>query len=221
MLKFDNVTFLYGPGRGVQDVSLSIALGESVGLLGGNGAGKSTLLALGASALLPQSGVVSMARVQVNGRTHTYHSHSGIGFRRYIGFMPETVPVYADMTVSRYLRLRAQIKGERYMRLRRRVNEAILRCGLDAWRQDVIGTLSYGLIRRVALAEAILLLPPVLILDDPFSGIDETMRESLIEVIRDVGQRASVLISGHDPILLARCCGKLMKLQENHLQEMN
>lgn len=217
MLEVDDVTFLYAPGRGIAHASLKVAPGEVVGIVGGNGAGKSTLLGLVSAAMLPQQGVISLALSDLSGRTRRYRSDQGIGYRRHVGYLSELAPLYDEMSVARYLRFRAKLKGERFLRIRRRVNEALVRCGLESLRRANIGRLSLGQRRRVALAEAILTLPEVLILDDPFAGLDATLRANIGEVLRDVAIRSHVLVSGHDPILLKSCCTRFAVVEKGHI----
>ncbi|MEG1479784.1 MAG: ABC transporter ATP-binding protein [Kiritimatiellia bacterium] len=206
MLELSNVTFLYAPEKGLSEASLKASAGEVIGVVGGNGAGKSTLLGLIAGALVPQVGHIGLTVTDLHGRTKRFDSATGVGYRRHVGYLTERSPVFLEMSVGRYLRFRARLRGERFLRIRRRVNEAMERCGLQDLRKERLGTFSHGLIRRVALAEALLTLPQILVLDDPFSGIDAAMRASFIRVIQDVSQRSHVFISGHDPEMLAACC---------------
>lgn len=206
MLEFLEASFQYAPGRGIVGANLKLAPGEVLGVVGGNGAGKSTLLGLAAAAMVPQSGEVRLSLTDLAGRTHRFRTDAGLAFRRRVGYLTELAPVYEDLTVARYLRFRAKVRGERFLRIRRRVNEALERCGLVPFRRERIGRLSLGLRRRVALAEALLTVPPVLVLDDPFAGIDAALRAEFSGMIREVSARSHVLISGHDPQLLAACC---------------
>lgn len=217
MLDLDDATFQYATGRGIRGATLRVAPGETVGVVGGNGAGKSTLLGLAAAAMVPQEGTVTLALTDLGGRTRRYRSDVGIGYRRHVGYLTELAPVYGEMGVAAYLRFRAKLRGERFLRIRRRVNEAMERCGLQALRRERVGRLSLGLRRRVALAEALLTLPEVLVLDDPFAGIDATLRAGIAEVIRDVSPRARILISGHDPELLSACCRRFALVERGRL----
>ena len=217
MLTIDNVTFEYTPGRGIRGASLRLQPGETVGVVGGNGAGKSTLLGLAAAALVPQAGRVELALSELSGRTRRYQSDVGIRYRQHVGYLTELAPVYGEMSVVGYLRFRARLRGISFLRIRRSVNRAMERCGLQALRRESVGRLSLGLRRRVALAEALLSLPEVLVLDDPFAGIDATLRASLAEVIRDVAARSHVLISGHDPEMLASCCTRFVLVEKGRI----
>ncbi len=219
MLTLTDATFLYAEACGIRGATLRVAPGEVVGVVGANGAGKSTLLGLAAAALVPQAGTVQLALTDLAGRTRKYRSDQGIGYRRHVGYMTELAPAYAEMRVERYLRFRAKLRGERFLRIRRRVKEALERCGLMAARRRTIGKLSLGMRRRVALAEALLTMPPVLVLDDPFAGIDAAMRADFAEVIKEVSPRAHVLISGHDPALLGACCTRFALVERGRVAE--
>lgn len=221
MLDLHDVTFQYAPGRGIRGATLRVAPGEAVGVVGGNGTGKSTLLGLVAAAMVPQEGEVTLALTDLGGRTRRYRSDLGIGYRRHVGYLTELAPIYGEMSVMGYLRFRAKLRGERFLRIRRRVGEAMERCGLQALRRESVGRLSLGLRRRVALAEALLTLPEVLVLDDPFAGIDAALRADLAEVVREVSSRAHTLISGHDPELLAACCRRFVLVDKGRVAADN
>lgn len=210
MLKLDNVTFLFEPDRGIQDASFTVEPGEVIGVVGGNGVGKSTLLGLIAAALVPQSGTVSLAMTGMGGRTKRFQSNIGVGYRAHVGYLTETASVYDELTVRRYLVYRARLHGVGIFRLRRRLNEALTRCGLLAVKHEQIQKLSLGLRRRVALAEALITVPAVLVLDDPFAGIDAAQRNVMAAIIQTVAARSHVFISGHDPQMLKACCTRFM-----------
>jgi len=217
MLELNDASFQYRPGRGLLGATLRVEPGEIVGVVGGNGAGKSTLLGLIAAALVPQTGSVTLALADRAGRMRRYVSDTGIGYRRHVGYLTELAPVYGELTVAGYLKLRAKLRGERFLRIRRRVSEAMARCGLQSLRREPVGRLSLGLRRRVALAEAMLTLPAVLVLDDPFAGIDASLRATLADAIGEVSTRAHVVVSGHDPALLSACCRRFVLVERGRV----
>jgi ABC-2 type transport system ATP-binding protein len=214
VLTIDDVTFLYEELRGISCVSFSIDVGECVGVIGENGAGKSTLLGLLAAALLPQSGTIQLTTDEKTGRIRRYATHLGIGYRRHVGYLTEIGPAYDEMSVERYLRVRACLRGVSFLRVRRRVNEALDQCGLAPLRDETIGRLSQGVRRRVALAEAILTRPQVLILDDPFAGIDAKMRVDFVKIIKALLPATHIVVSGHDAALLSACCTRFILLEK-------
>lgn len=217
MLELNKATFQYAPGHGIAEASLRVSPGEVVGVVGGNGAGKSTLLGLVAAALIPQRGTVTLSVADLTGRSQRLRSDYGIAYRRRVGYLTELAPVYDEMTVGQYLRFRAKLRGERFLRIRRRVLDAMSACGLNALKTRCLRDLSLGLRRRVALAEAILTLPPLLILDDPFAGIDAALRAEFAQIIRDVSARSHVLISGHDPQMLEACCSRFVVIDSGRI----
>lgn len=215
MLDVQNVTFLYGPNRGVEDVSFTMNVGECLGIVGGNGAGKSTLLGLLAAALVPQSGTIQLTYGERSTRKKRYTTHQGLGYRLNVGYMTEIAPVYEELTVARYLRLRAYLRGENFLRIRRRVSDALERCGLRSISGEIIGTLSHGTRRRVALAEALITMPKILVLDDPFAGLDAEMRADFVTIIREIISTTHVIMSGHDWELLSVCCTRFLVLKQH------
>lgn len=218
MLELSHVTFQYAPNLGIVDASLSVSLGEVIGVVGGNGVGKSTLLGLASAAMVPQSGTVTLSVSMLSGRLSRLRSDSGIAYRRRVGYLTELAPVHEEMSVIRYLRFRAKLRGERFLRIRRRVQDAMSLCGLTQVQKARLSSLSLGMRKRVALAEAILTLPSLLVLDDPFAGLDATLRKEFATIIREVSARAHVLISGHDPQLLAECCTRFVLIEEGRIR---
>jgi ABC-2 type transport system ATP-binding protein len=190
MYEVRNISFSYKSERTLRDVSFVVSPGEFVALVGPNGAGKTTLLKILAGLYVSSSGVILHDGQNVLLNIEKY--------RRQIGYLPERIALYEDMTVRDYLTYRAVIKGELSRRIRRRVEEAIEMCLLRECLKSRIGKLSYGLQKRVALADALLLRPRVLILDDLFSGLDYKMRSSIGEIIRNAASFSSVIVSGHE-----------------------
>jgi ABC-2 type transport system ATP-binding protein len=217
MLKLENVTFLFDLDRGIQEATFTVNPGEVIGVVGGNGVGKSTLLGLIAAALVPQSGKITLEMVGLGGRVKRFVSDIGIGYRRHVGYLTEAAPVYGELSVKQYLVFRARLHGVGVFRLRRRLTEAMTRCGLVQVAKEPIGKLSLGFQRRVALAEALIITPAVLVLDDPFVGIDAAQRSVMTAIIRNVSARSHVFISGHDPQLLKACCSRFMLVDKGRV----
>lgn len=218
MLELSHVTFQYAPNHGIVDASLSVSPGEVIGVVGGNGVGKSTLLGLVSAAMIPQNGTITLSVSTLSGRQNRLRSDYGIAYRRRVGYLTELAPIYEEMSVARYLRFRAKLRGERFLRIRRRVQDAMNLCGLTTVRKARLAELSLGMRKRVALAEAILTLPALLVLDDPFAGIDAMLRKEFAKIIREVSARSHVLISGHDPQMLAECCTRFVLIEEGHIR---
>jgi ABC-2 type transport system ATP-binding protein len=179
----------YGSLLAVRDLSFSVGRGEVVGFLGPNGAGKSTTLRMIVGYLGPSAG-----RVRVNGFDVV---EQPLLARQAIGYMPETAPLYPEMRVSEYLLFRARLKRIAKPELRRQVDQAVQKSGIGAVVRSLIGSLSRGFRQRVALADALLGNPPLLILDEPTAGLDPNQIHSVRQVIRDLSENHTVLLSTH------------------------
>jgi ABC-2 type transport system ATP-binding protein len=189
MIEVHQLTKRYARHAAVNDVSFSVARGEIVGFLGPNGAGKTTTLRMLTGYLPPTSGSARIAGFDI--------FRQSIEARRKIGYMPENVPLYEDMRVNEYLRFRARLKGLGSTDTRRRVGTVIDTCGLQSVRRKMIKTLSKGYRQRVGLADALVHDPELLILDEPTNGLDPNQIRQIRELIRQLANSHTVLISTH------------------------
>jgi ABC-2 type transport system ATP-binding protein len=195
MIEARGLTKRYGDVVAVDDVSFEIGKGEVVGFLGPNGAGKTTTMRLLTGFIPPTDGTAVIAGHDIFG--------DPIAARRAVGYLPETPPLYPEMSVTSYLRYVARIKDTPRRRLGAAVDRALERCGLTEVHRQVIGTLSKGFRQRVGLAQAIIHDPAVLILDEPTVGLDPLqIREirSLIAELADpkLGEaQNTVILSTH------------------------
>ncbi|MBA3459951.1 MAG: ABC transporter ATP-binding protein [Deltaproteobacteria bacterium] len=191
MLVLDGIAKAFGPWRALAGVSLTVAAGEAVLLVGRNGAGKTTLLRIATGFLDPDTGTVTIAGLAM--------ATDRAGAQGKLGYLPEQAPAPHELTVLDHLRLRARLKGIAGPA----VTEAVERCMADAEITDQaarpIGTLSKGYRQRVGLADALLGAPPLLLLDEPTSGMDpiqtRQLCERLIAAAKDRG--CAVLVSSH------------------------
>jgi len=179
----------YGKYHAVNDVHLSIHKGEVLGLLGPNGAGKSSTMQMLTGNLSPSSGEIIINGVSLIDEPETA--------KRSIGYLPEQPPVYRDMTPREYLAYCAALhdvaKGQR----KAVVDEAMERCGLHTVPDKLIGNLSKGYQQRVGIAQAILHKPDVIILDEPTVGLDPIQIRQIRDLIRELGNDHSVILSTH------------------------
>jgi len=212
MLVIDQVSFAYGRTTALEDVAFDVAPGEIVGVVGPNGAGKSTLLRLLAAVHPPLRGAIRLDSLDAYADSFRY--------RREIGYLAESCPLYDEMSADEYLYYRARLKRERYLRLRRRVREAMERLGLDSVRGKPIARLSLGYRKRIGLADALLLAPRVLVLDDPLAGLDPAARREVGRVLTAVSTRAAVVVSGHALEDMARFCTRFAVLRQGRLTAM-
>ena len=184
-----NLSKVYGLQKAVDDISFSLQRGEIVGFLGPNGAGKSTTMKITTGYLSPTSGSVN-----VNGFDG---QKNPMELRRSIGYLPEHNPLYLEMYVKEFLEFIGKLYGLKSQQLSRRVAEMIELCGLEVEARKKIGQLSKGYRQRVGLAQALIHNPPVLILDEPTTGLDPNQIIEIRNLIKRVGQDKTVLFSSH------------------------
>lgn len=190
MLEVRNLAFSYRSQRVLRDVSFVVSPGEVVSIVGANGAGKTTLLRILATLQLPDSGTVLLDGNDALARPLRY--------RRQLGYLPEKIALYDDMTVKEYLHYRAVLKGEPAKRVRRRVGEAVDLCQIGDFLRTPIAALSAGLRKRVAIADAMILRPRVLLMDDFFAGLDGSMRATAGTILSNAVAFSSVIVTGHE-----------------------
>jgi ABC-2 type transport system ATP-binding protein len=189
MISVSQLTKAYGPVLAVDKVSFEVPKGQIVGFLGPNGAGKSTTIRMLSCWLAPTSGGAT-----VNG-FDIFHQSEQV--RQHLGYLPENVPLYMEMTVEEYLDFRGRLRGmERELR-RKRIDYVMQRCWLSTVRSRVIGHLSKGYRQRVGLADTLLHGPEVLILDEPTVGLDPTQIRETRKLIKDLAGEHTVMLSTH------------------------
>ena len=202
MIKVDNLTKRFGRHSAVSGASFEAADGEVVGFLGPNGAGKTTTIRILTGFLPATSGTATVDGLDVG--EHPMET------RRRIGYLPESVPLYRAMRIREYLRFRGHIKGLRGDSLRRRMDEVIERCGLGDVRRKMIKTLSKGFRQRVGLADALIHDPPLLILDEPTNGLDPNQIRSIRNLIKELGESHTILLSTHILSEVEMICDKIV-----------
>src|SRR5450432_4619757 len=189
MIDVRDLTKDYGTVVAVQGVSFSVGKGEIVGFLGPNGAGKSTTLRVLAGFLGATSGRVRIAGHDI--------AEAPLAARRSLGYMPESAPLYPEMRVGEYLLFRARLKGVPRAKRSSAVGGAMERAGVSHMASTVIQHLSKGYRQRVALADALVANPPLLILDEPTAGLDPNQIREVRDLIRGLGENHTILLSTH------------------------
>lgn len=210
MIEVSNLTKHYVGRTAVDNLSFQVEPGEVVGFLGPNGAGKSTTMRILAGYLPPSSG-----SAKVNGFDTFKQS---IQARRSLGYMPENAPLYLDMRVKEYLHFRGALKGLSGRELRRRSGEVMEACSLEDVRRKIIGNLSKGFRQRVALADALLGRPPLLILDEPTNGLDPNQIRQIRELLIAFKSRQTILLSTHILSEIEACCDRILLLHHGKLR---
>ena len=189
MIVVRNLTRKYGATTAVHNVSIDIAKGEIVGLLGHNGAGKTTIMKILTGFLEPTSGTIVVGGVDVT--THR------AGVQRQIGYLPENAPLYPEMLVQEYLFTMAELRGIPESQRAPAVAEAVRQTGLAQHLLHPISALSKGYRQRVGIAQAILHKPEVLVLDEPTNGLDPVQIQSMRDLIKRLGKTTTVILSTH------------------------
>lgn len=210
MIEVQDLTKQYAGRIAVDHVSFSVGPGEIVGFLGPNGAGKSTTMRILAGYMPPTSGSAA-----VNG--HDVFRDS-MDVRRSVGYMPEMAPLYTDMRVKEYLRFRAELKGLGGRAMRNRVGEVMEMCAVTDVRRRLIGNLSKGYRQRVALADALVAKPPLLILDEPTNGLDPVQIRQVRELLKNLGSAHTILLSTHILQEVEAVCTRVIMIHQGRLR---
>ncbi len=207
-LRLVEVTRTFGRRRALNKVSMSASAGTVTALLGHNGAGKSTLLSIAATLLQPTSG-------QVHFGAHAGHE-TGRALRSRIGMLGHDLYLYAELSAAENLRFFAKIYG--LSDVERRVDAALDRAGLSERRDDVVSGFSRGMRQRLALERALIHEPRLLLLDEPFTGLDEAAREALRARLRAArSEGAIVLLTTHDIAAIANLTDITVSLVDGRL----
>jgi len=189
MIHVEHLTKRYGPVTAIEDVSFSVEKGQIVGFLGPNGAGKSTTMKILSCFMAATGGTARIAGLDVFTQS--------LAVRRRIGYLPESTPLYGDLTVGAYLDFVADIKGVGRSQRRARVAEVMDRCFVTEVQGRLIAKLSKGYRQRVGLAQALLGDPEVLILDEPTIGLDPRQIAEIRALIRSLAGQHTVILSTH------------------------
>ena len=209
MIVVDNVSKYYGAHRAVADLSFEIGQGECIGFLGLNGAGKSTTLRLLSCLLLPTSG-----RITVKGLDVVAHPHE---IRQFIGYLPDTPPLYGEMSVSEYLDFAGRLRGLSPAELGARRRKALGLCGLEDVANRAIGTLSHGYRQRVGIAQAVIHGPALLILDEPIQGLDPVQIVEMRKMIGELRGEHTILLSTHILSEIEATCDRILMMHEGRI----
>ncbi|MCX7868768.1 MAG: ABC transporter ATP-binding protein [Terrimicrobiaceae bacterium] len=210
MILVENLTRRYGRVTAVDSISFEVGRGEVVGFLGPNGAGKSTTMRMLACYLPPTSGRAEVAGYDVFA--------DSIRARERIGYMPENVPLPADMRVNDYLAFRARLKGVPGRRIRERVADAAHLCGLEGAGRQFIGNLSKGFRQRVGLADAMVHEPDLLILDEPTIGLDPNQIRQVRALIKNLARHHTLLLSSHILPEVEMTCSRVIIIHAGRIQ---
>jgi ABC-2 type transport system ATP-binding protein len=189
MIKAERLGHLYGEHRALVDVSFEIERGAIVGLVGPNGAGKSTTMKIVTGYMAPTFGKAFVADIDV--------VEDRLGAQRRLGYLPESAPLYRDMTVRDYLVYMAKLRGVEADAREARLGFVVDACSLESVFKRPIGQLSKGFRQRVGLAQAMVHDPDLLVLDEPTSGLDPNQILEIRKLVRRLGEQKTVVLSTH------------------------
>ena len=209
MIRVEHLTKRYGERVAVDDVSFAVERGEIVGFLGPNGAGKSTTMRVITGFLTP-----TLGDAWVGGHNMAADSLQG---RRRIGYLPEIAPLYADMTTRAYLEYVARLRGVERRAVRARVGAVVEQCALGEYYDILLAKLSKGFRQRVGLAQSIVHNPEVLILDEPTIGIDPIQVAQTRRLIRELGERRTILLSSHVLPEVGMVCERVIIIHQGRI----
>ncbi|MDR2719115.1 MAG: ATP-binding cassette domain-containing protein [Treponema sp.] len=209
MIEVKNLSKSYGKVEAVRDVSFSVGKDQVLGFLGPNGAGKTTIMKILTGYHFPSGGTALVDGIPVD--------EDPVEVKKRIGYLPENIPLYGDMTVDEYLAFIAEARlippGERA----HVINNCLEACGLSAYRSRKIETLSKGYRQRAGLAQAILHDPPILILDEPTNGLDPNQIIEIRALIRELGRRKTVILSSHILQEIEAICSQVLIINEGKI----
>src|SRR3954471_14535757 len=209
MIEVSQLTKDYGTVVAVREISFSVDKGEIVGFLGPNGAGKSTTLRVLAGFLGATSGHVRIAGHDI--------AAAPLAARRALGYMPESAPLYPELRVSEYLLFRARLKEVPRAKQSAAIGSAMDRAGVAHMAGTVIGHLSKGYRQRVALADALVGDPPLLILDEPTAGLDPNQIREVRALVKEMGSDRTVLLSTHILSEVEATCERALVIDRGRL----
>jgi ABC-2 type transport system ATP-binding protein len=209
MIEVQDLTKYYGPQLAVSRLDFQVAAGEIVGFLGPNGAGKTTTLKILAGFLAPSAGTA-----RINGYDCVTDS---LAVRRSLGYVPENVAIYPDLTVTQFLRFAARAKGVAAKAETGEVDRVMAACGLEEVRGKLVATLSKGFRQRLGVAQALLNQPPLLILDEPTIGLDPSQIVEIRQLIKNLEGAHTVMLSSHILPEVSQLCHRVIIINRGQI----
>ena len=207
MIRVSGLTKDYGMRRAIDSLTFEAEQGEILGFLGPNGAGKTTTMRILTGYMPPTEGEATVAGYDIVAES--------IEVRRRVGYLPETAPLYNDMTVFDYLKFMADLRH--LPNSEDRIDDTLEQVGLEDRADGYIGKLSKGMRQRVGLAQALLHRPEVLILDEPTIGLDPGQVVDVRNVIREIGKERTVLLSTHILSEAQQLCDRVLIINKGHI----
>lgn len=213
MISVKKLTKTFGNKTAVRDLTFDLEGGEILGFLGPNGAGKTTTMRILTGFFPPTSGTATICGVDV--------VEKPLEVRSLVGYLPEHVPLYHEMTVREFLKFAASAKKVPKSERKQAIEETIDRCNLGSVADQLIGTISRGYKQRVGLGQAIINKPKVLILDEPTVGLDPTQVRDIRALLRELGKDATVILSSHILSEVQQMCSRVVIISDGEMQAMD
>ncbi len=207
MIRVNDLSKNFGARQAVDGLNFEARQGEILGFLGPNGAGKTTTMRMLTGYMPPSSGTATIAGFDI--------LKDSIEVRKRVGYLPETVPLYSDMTVFDYLKFMADLRH--LPNPKQAIDETLLMVGLTDRADGYIGNLSKGMRQRIGLAQALLHKPEVLILDEPTIGLDPAQIIEVRNLIRDIGKERTVLLSTHILSEAQQICNRILIINKGKI----
>jgi ABC-2 type transport system ATP-binding protein len=204
-----NISKRYGRQKAVDDISFLVKEGEILGFLGPNGAGKTTTMKAISCFMAPDQGDIFVGGISVK--------EDPDAVKKFIGYLPESNPLYQDMGVIDYLRFVARIHRMEEEQINGQIRKMIRTCGLEGEKHKKIAELSKGYKQRVGLAQALIHDPAVLILDEPTSGLDPNQIVEIRELIRKIGKEKTVILSSHILAEVEATCDRILIINKGKI----
>jgi ABC-2 type transport system ATP-binding protein len=213
MIKVEQLAKRYADVFAVDHISFEVNQGEILGLLGPNGAGKTTTMRILTCYMPASSGTATVAGYDV--------FRDSISVRKQIGYLPENVPLYPEMRVKEYLTFRAKLKKVPSRERKSKIDECIEKCRIKEVQNQIVGTLSKGYRQRVGLADTLVHDPKILILDEPTIGLDPNQIRQVRQLIKELGEKHTILLSTHILPEVEMLCGRVIIINKGKIVAMD
>lgn len=208
LIEAKQISRYYGPQKAVENLSFTLKPGEILGFLGPNGAGKSTTMKMLTGNLAASSGEIFIDNQNIE--------EHPLAAKKALGYLPETPPIYHDLTVIEQLRFAAELHKLNKADKKTRIEYVINACQLESVKNRLVGQLSKGFKQRVGLAQALIHDPKVLVLDEPTSGLDPTQIVTIRQLIKELAKERGILLSTHILQEVQSLCDHVMIINQGH-----
>jgi len=209
IIKVENLVKYYGDFQAVKEISFNLEKNEALGLLGLNGAGKTTVLRILSGFLIPSSGKINISGYDIH--------ENPLEIKKQLGYLPESPPLYNELSVSEYLIFVAGIKGVEKEDIPAKLKRAIDKSGLESVENRLINELSLGFRKRVGIAQAIIHDPEIVILDEPISGLDPKQIVEMRNLINELKKDHSLIISSHILSEVSKTCDRFLLIHDGEI----